>query len=69
MKLKTSTKLNHLQKHIVKMLGNLKYYICFAEASKQAEKRLKEKPPVIPKGPPSPIHAGHDHKRLSDQGV
>lgn len=51
------------------MLGNLKYYICFAEASKQTEKRLKEKPPVIPKGPPSPIHAGHDHKRLSDQGL
>lgn len=34
----------------------------------QADKRLKEKPPVIPKGPPSPIQAGHEHKRLSDHG-
>ncbi|XP_063434844.1 centrosomal protein of 120 kDa-like [Mytilus trossulus] len=31
-------------------------------------KKLKDKPPMFPKGPPSPIMAGHEHKRLSDHG-
>lgn len=33
----------------------------------EISKKLKDKPPMFPKGPPSPIMAGHDHKRLSDR--
>lgn len=34
-------------------------------AARQGEKRITDKPP---KGPPSPIQAGHGHKRMSDHG-